>query len=76
MDVSEASQGLGDPKLLEVIDKLVELNIGDSVNLPQVALYFSKTIEEGLKNPLAFGCWRSIKVPLQYLHAVCQLRLN
>ncbi|KAL8650282.1 MAG: hypothetical protein Q9210_003915 [Variospora velana] len=35
MDVSQASQGLGDPKLLEVIDKLVELNIGDSVNLPQ-----------------------------------------
>ncbi|KAL8699129.1 MAG: hypothetical protein Q9201_006178 [Fulgogasparrea decipioides] len=31
MDVSQASHGLGDPKLLEIIDKLVELNIGDSL---------------------------------------------
>ncbi|KAL8855201.1 MAG: hypothetical protein Q9221_000107 [Calogaya cf. arnoldii] len=31
-----SGQGLGDPKLLEVIDKLVELNIGDSVALPQL----------------------------------------
>ncbi|KAL8647377.1 MAG: hypothetical protein Q9226_006455, partial [Calogaya cf. arnoldii] len=36
MDDHHASQGLGDPKLLEVIDKLVELNIGDSVALPQL----------------------------------------
>lgn len=38
MDDDHSSQGLGDPKLLEVIDKLVELNIGDSVALPQVHL--------------------------------------
>ncbi|KAL8693662.1 MAG: hypothetical protein Q9218_001572 [Villophora microphyllina] len=35
MDVSQASHGLGDPRLLETIDKLVELNIGESVALPQ-----------------------------------------
>ncbi|KAL8945457.1 MAG: hypothetical protein Q9211_000022 [Gyalolechia sp. 1 TL-2023] len=35
MDVAQASHGLGDPRLLEIIDKLVELNIGDSVALPQ-----------------------------------------
>lgn len=38
MDEHHSSQGLGDPKLLEVIDRLVELNIGDSVALPQVRL--------------------------------------
>ncbi|KAL8917694.1 MAG: hypothetical protein Q9172_005722 [Xanthocarpia lactea] len=36
MGDNQVSQGLGDPKLLEVIDKLVELNIGDSVALPQL----------------------------------------
>ncbi|KAL8870676.1 MAG: hypothetical protein Q9174_003331 [Haloplaca sp. 1 TL-2023] len=36
MAVSQASDGLGDPKLLQVIDKLVELNIGESVALPQL----------------------------------------
>lgn len=41
MDVSQASQGLGDPRLLEIIDKLVELNIGDSVALPQVNTFRS-----------------------------------
>ncbi|KAL8724891.1 MAG: hypothetical protein Q9181_006634 [Wetmoreana brouardii] len=35
MDVSQASHGLGDPKLLDIIDKLMGLNIGDSVALPQ-----------------------------------------
>ena len=38
MDDHHSSQGLGDPKLLEIIDKLVELNIGDTVALPQVYL--------------------------------------
>lgn len=38
MDDHPSSQGLGDPKLLEIIDKLVELNIGDTVALPQVYL--------------------------------------
>ncbi|KAL9011169.1 MAG: hypothetical protein Q9173_003963 [Seirophora scorigena] len=32
----EAIQGLGEPRLLETIDKLVELHIGDTVALPQV----------------------------------------
>lgn len=36
MDVAQAAHGLGDPRLLETIDKLVELNIGESVALPQV----------------------------------------
>ncbi|KAL9049644.1 MAG: hypothetical protein Q9206_005424 [Seirophora lacunosa] len=36
MDVTEAIQGLGEPRLLETIDKLVELHIGDTVALPQV----------------------------------------
>ncbi|KAL8807243.1 MAG: hypothetical protein Q9200_004740 [Gallowayella weberi] len=36
MDDDQASQGLGDPKLLEIIDKLMELNIQDSVALPQL----------------------------------------
>ncbi|KAI4175456.1 MAG: hypothetical protein LQ343_001656 [Gyalolechia ehrenbergii] len=36
MEVTQASHGLGDPRLLEIIDKLVELNIGDSVALPQL----------------------------------------
>ncbi|KAL8791488.1 MAG: hypothetical protein Q9213_000105 [Squamulea squamosa] len=36
MVVPQASDGLGDPRLLETIDKLVELNIGDSVALPQL----------------------------------------
>ncbi|KAI4236629.1 MAG: hypothetical protein LQ349_002430 [Xanthoria aureola] len=36
MDDHPSSQGLGDPKLLEIIDKLVELNIGDTVALPQL----------------------------------------
>ncbi|KAL8734518.1 MAG: hypothetical protein Q9166_001418 [cf. Caloplaca sp. 2 TL-2023] len=36
MDVAQASHGLGDPRLLDIIDKLVELNIGDSVALPQL----------------------------------------
>ncbi|KAL8885217.1 MAG: hypothetical protein Q9192_006680 [Flavoplaca navasiana] len=35
MDVSNASDGLGDRKLLETIDKLAELHIGESVALPQ-----------------------------------------
>ena len=38
MATTQASRGLGDPRLLEIIDKLVELNIGDSVALPQVKL--------------------------------------
>ncbi|KAL8969301.1 MAG: hypothetical protein Q9183_002068 [Haloplaca sp. 2 TL-2023] len=38
MAVSQASDGLGDPKLLQVIDKLVELNIGESVALPQLVV--------------------------------------
>ena len=29
---------LADPKLLQKIDKLFELNVGDSINLPQVGL--------------------------------------
>ncbi|KAL8676121.1 MAG: hypothetical protein Q9186_007332 [Xanthomendoza sp. 1 TL-2023] len=36
MDNDQASQGLGDPKLLEIIDKLMELDIQDSVALPQL----------------------------------------
>ncbi|KAL8908438.1 MAG: hypothetical protein Q9171_005457 [Xanthocarpia ochracea] len=36
MGDNQVGKGLGDPKLLEVIDKLVELNIGDSVALPQL----------------------------------------
>ncbi|KAL8922583.1 MAG: hypothetical protein Q9208_005087 [Pyrenodesmia sp. 3 TL-2023] len=36
MDVTGASQGLGEPRLLETIDKLVELHIGDTVSLPQL----------------------------------------
>ncbi|KAL8961635.1 MAG: hypothetical protein Q9193_001842 [Seirophora villosa] len=32
----EAIQGLGEPRLLETIDRLVELHIGDTVALPQV----------------------------------------
>ncbi|KAI4095376.1 MAG: hypothetical protein LQ344_001674 [Seirophora lacunosa] len=36
MDVTEAIQGLGEPRLLETIDKLVELHIGDTVALPQL----------------------------------------
>ncbi|KAI4264902.1 MAG: hypothetical protein L6R42_000016 [Xanthoria sp. 1 TBL-2021] len=35
MDISKASDGLRDPQLLETIDKLAELHIGDSVALPQ-----------------------------------------
>lgn len=38
MDASHASHGLGDPRLLDIIDKLVELNIGESVALPQVSI--------------------------------------
>lgn len=36
MDVAQAAHGLGDPRLLETIDKLLELNIGELVALPQV----------------------------------------
>ncbi|KAI4285296.1 MAG: hypothetical protein L6R38_000778 [Xanthoria sp. 2 TBL-2021] len=36
MDISKASDGLRDPQLLETIDKLAELHIGDSVALPQL----------------------------------------
>ena len=36
MSAKDATKSLADPALLEIIDKLVELNIGDSVDLPQV----------------------------------------
>ncbi|KAL8632216.1 hypothetical protein Q9189_002005 [Teloschistes chrysophthalmus] len=36
MDVAQAAHGLGDPRLLETIDKLLELNIGELVALPQL----------------------------------------
>ena len=32
-------QNLADPKLLETIDKLFELNIGEYVELPQVNIW-------------------------------------
>ena len=37
MGTTKEEQQLADPKLLEKIDKLFELNIGEYVDLPQVS---------------------------------------
>ncbi|KAL8710531.1 MAG: hypothetical protein Q9220_004964 [cf. Caloplaca sp. 1 TL-2023] len=36
MDPQQTGQGLGSPRLLEIIDSLMELNLGDSIQLPQL----------------------------------------
>ncbi|KAL8951732.1 MAG: hypothetical protein Q9222_002311 [Ikaeria aurantiellina] len=36
MDSQQTGQGLSSPRLLEIIDSLLELNLGDSIQLPQL----------------------------------------
>lgn len=63
MEAGTSSYSLADPARLETIDKLFEYNIGDSVALPQVRLYwFYNFATHQLTVTKAFGCWRPIKV--------------
>lgn len=65
MDVTEAIQGLGEPRLLETIDKLVELHIGDTVALPQVSQSHTSTPTMACLRLLAASSRRgSVKVPV------------
>lgn len=65
MDVTGAIQGLGEPRLLETIDKLVELHIGDTVALPQVRYSHTSTPTMGCLRLLAASSRRGpVKVPV------------
>ena len=61
---------LADPKLLEKIDQLFELNIGEYVDLPQVRACCIQIWLEDTDLPLASRCRRSVKVRkgLSHIH--------